>query len=286
MKNLLWIFYKPIDEREELIYKGAFERAFVALTIVIALGWYLATIFPDAMSGFAAWNMTFLGMFLAYGAGWYGLRKEDLALQMPPLPEIRAGRFFAIFAGIAAILPVSMFLIFIDVIDLAHLTRIIIGMLVLLEITAIYWTWRVTAGLSHYVRFLASILLAPGFILFLKWKRKNLFTFLGSQAIAYGALIAAMLVLMTPFAFFIAWPYPVENNDFAPVLEEGDIVFLDLRKQDMQTGDYVVYAVRADDGPEDVLGKIEAVNGLEYTVSGRQVPWQEILGELVLDSKF
>lgn len=278
MKNLLWIFYKPVDEREELIYKNAFERAFITLTILIAFGSYFMTLFPDALSGEAVWNIVFLAMLFAYGMGWYGLRQEELALHVAPLPEIRAGRYFAIFAAIAAILPVSMLLIFIDVVPLEYLGRIMIGMLVLAEIVAIYWTWTVAAGLSRYSRVLVSLLLAPGFILFLKWKRKNLLTFIWSQVVAIGTLLAVFLVLLTPFSFFIAWPYPVDTNEFAPVLEEGDWVFVDLRLQDVQTGDYVLY----NSGDEPAIGIVEQTNETSVRINSADVTWQNIVGELVI----
>ena len=151
------------------------------------------------------------------------------------------------------------------------------------EIIGIHWTWNVAKPLPTYIRAATAILLGPGFILFMKWKKKTVRSLIASVFIFYSVAIVAILMIVTLFFFSPVPPVYTANDYFAPAFKKDQLMLVDTRVTTYRANDFIIF-----DDPENdiyILAKIEAATEtgflVEHSMGKSEVSEDQIVGAVI-----
>jgi len=287
MKNLLWLFYKPADEREESIYKEAFERSFAIMILILAGTIFQSLIYSiEASSDTIALYCSGL-LIIGYIAGWSRLKNEELTLEYKKLPDFRTKKYLTILGIIGLVsLLLLIGLAFTSSFIAFYLFYLLLSVF-LIHIILLHWTWTVAEPLPKYIRLVATLLLGPGFILFMKWKKKNVWTLIGSQIVASALYAVLFVVLLIPLRLFVVQPFYIETDYYAPEYSQGDYVIVQMGTKGVQTGDYVIYK---DQEQEVFVGLVQDIIDSAYSIESSvglyTVPEDMLIGEVTMKIKW
>ncbi|GEM_PF-1899192 len=284
MKNILWFLHKPVDEREQVLYSKAYQRAlgvilisFVLLIIVFSL-FQLHTV-PGI--GTVVPYVFWIILVIADVTGWNTLREEEIEVTDVLSTSLKVKYIF--FAAVVVILSqIAITFVFPEL-------YLIAGFVTLfgLQGILIVFAWIATPKVFLPFRILLTVLFPLYVIVFLKLKRKNLvIRFFESVVISFflvtifigGLFIINMFLLRGR----IVTPVYISTAYFEPDLPEKSMQYVDLRDRNFQLHDFVTFI--GDDGKLRV-GKIIAVDtgmvSIENSNGVHSLKMEEINGRIL-----
>lgn len=283
MKNFLWFFHKPADEREQLLFSRAYQRALMAIWIVFVV--FLALFYPGAFNtkesvpSYVLGTVMVFSLGISYLAGWTVIHKDELLFEKDPeevpVPYIRT---LIMYLSIEMIVMVACVYIWVELYDIIGVLFIGIS-----RITLGMFAWRILPHISIPIR-LAGILIIPEFIIMFRIlkRRAIILKLLGSV----GLFLVYMLILVVSILFIrntIVEPIFIETNVFEPDIAYNTFMLVNKTAHAYHEGEYI--AVQRSNSREIFVAKILSMDGSSlriHTSNGElDITTSEVVGRLV-----
>lgn len=285
-ENVFWWQYKPVDEREEELYRKAYSRAFKTLFVLLLSVAAGISAVPKITGGVVGVAIIVI-ITIAYVAGWTVVRNEELSLQRENhMHGIRLMhrdttiQLRNVYPALGLLIGLYGFIL------LAWPATVVVATAITFVIARVLLSVGAYSVTNHFepaVRWMMVIFFPLTAILFGRMKERNVAGFIGALLLSV-ALYAACFTLPVIAAREIVTPFVITTNAFAPELPNGAYRFIDKRMYaPIEVNDFVII--------QDGTWRVCRVTGREnetytlQTASGERVAKRsEIVGRVMNES--